>query len=162
MSDNLITVLLGIGMLAGLTGTLLPVLPDVILIWGSALLYGLLIGWGRIGAGLFAGISVLALVAFLAELWVSGLGARRAGASFWSSAGGLAAGVVGLLIAGPIGLIVGMLLGIYLIEYVRHRDPDLAAQATFGLGVGFGASFLVKFLLGMVMITLWVVWVLSV
>lgn len=162
MNDTLITVLLGLGMLAGLAGMLLPVLPDVVVIWSSALLYGLLIGWGKSGTWLFAVISAMALIAFLADLWVSGWGARRGGASSWSSAGGLAAGIIGLLIAGPIGLIAGMLLGIFMIEYLRHRDPDRAARAMFGLGVGYGASFFVKFLLGLAMIALWIVWVMSV
>jgi uncharacterized protein YqgC (DUF456 family) len=158
MSEVLITILLGLAMLVGLAGIILPVLPDVILIWGAALLYGLLVGWGKYGALLFAGISVLGLIGLLADAWVSGLGARRGGASFWSSLGGLVSGVIGLFVAGPLGLIAGMLLGIFVIEYWIHQDPDRALRAMFGMGVGYGASFIVKILLGLVMIALWVAW----
>lgn len=158
MSEALITILLGLAMLVGLAGIILPVLPDVILIWGAALLYGLLVGWGKYGALLFAGISVLGLIGLLADAWVSGLGARRGGASFWSSLGGLVSGVIGLFVAGPLGLIAGMLLGIFVIEYWIHQDPDRALRAMFGMGVGYGASFIVKIFLGFVMIALWVAW----
>lgn len=161
MSEILLTVLLGVGMLIGLAGIILPVLPDMILIWGSALLYGLLVGWGEYGGWLFAGISVLALVGLLADAWVSGLGARKGGASFWSSLGGLLAGIIGLFVAGPLGLIGGMLLGIFVIEYWIHRDPDRALRATLGMGVGYGASFIVKIFLALAMIAIWIGWVVS-
>ncbi|HHH83445.1 MAG TPA: DUF456 domain-containing protein, partial [Chloroflexi bacterium] len=51
--EVLFTVLLGLGMLIGLVGVVIPVLPDIILIWLSALLYGLLVGWGDKGPWLF-------------------------------------------------------------------------------------------------------------
>ncbi len=161
MSDILITILLGLAMLVGLAGIILPVLPDVILIWGAALLYGLLIGWGRYGPWLFAGITVLGLVGLLADAWVSGLGARKGGASFWSSIGGLVTGIIGLFVGGPLGLIVGMLLGIFLIEYWIHQDADRAMRAMFGMGVGYGASFIVKIFLGLAMIAIWIAWIIS-
>lgn len=161
MSEIIITVLIGFGMLVGLAGIVLPVLPDVILIWVSALLYGLLLGWGESGARLFAAISVLGLLGLLADAWVSGLGAWQGGASFWSSLGGIVTGVIGLFAAGPLGLIGGMLLGIFVIEYWIHQDPDRALRATFGLGVGYGASFVVKLFLGFVMTAIWLVWVFS-
>ena len=161
MSEILIPLLLGLAMLVGLAGMILPVLPDVILIWGAALLYGLLIGWGRYGIWLFAAITVLGLIALLADVWVSGVGARQGGASFWSSLAGLAAGIIGLFAGGPLGLIVGMLLGIFVIEYWIHQDADRAMRAMFGMGVGFGASFVVKILLGLGMIALWIGWVIS-
>jgi uncharacterized protein YqgC (DUF456 family) len=161
MSEILLTILLGFAMLVGLAGMILPVLPDMLLIWASALLYGLLIGWGQYGSWLFAAISVLALVGLLADAWVSGLGARQGGASFWSSLGGLASGIVGLFVAGPLGLIGGMLLGIFIIEYWIHQDPDRALRATFGMGVGYGASFIVKIFLGLLIIAIWIFWVFS-
>jgi hypothetical protein len=54
--------------------------------------------------------------------------------------------------------LVGILLGTFVLEYAHHQDPEKALRATFGMGLGYGASFLVKFLLGLGMITTWVVW----
>jgi len=158
MKEVLLSIGAGLLMLVGLLGTVVPVLPDLPLVWVAALGYGLLVGWGAHGGLLFALISILGVVGILSELWVSGAGARRGGASFLSTLGGIALGVAGLLVAGPIGLVVGMLAGTFVLEYVRQQDVDLALRATLGIGIGYGFSIVVKFLLGLGMIALWVVW----
>lgn len=158
MREVLLSIGAGLLMLVGLLGTVVPVLPDLPLVWVAALGYGLLVGWGAHGGLLFALISILGVVGILSELWVSGAGARRGGASFLSTLGGIALGVAGLLVAGPIGLVVGMLAGTFVLEYVRQQDVDLALRATLGIGIGYGFSIVVKFLLGLGMIALWVVW----
>jgi hypothetical protein len=72
--------------------------------------------------------------------------------------GGLVIGLVGLFTAGPLGFLGGILLGTFVLEYSRHQDPEQALRATFGMGLGYGASFIVKFLLGLGMIGAWVAW----
>jgi uncharacterized protein YqgC (DUF456 family) len=158
MREILISILAGLLMLVGLLGTVLPVLPDLPLVWVAALGYGLLIGWGNHGTLLFAFISLLGVIGILSELWVSGAGARRGGASFLSTLGGIGLGLAGLLVAGPVGLVVGMLAGTFVLEYVRHQDVDLALRATLGIGLGYGVSIVVKFMLGLAMIALWGIW----
>ena len=103
-------------------------------------------------------ISVLGLIGLLSDAWVSGAGARQGGATVLNTLGGLAIGLIGLFAAGPLGFLGGILLGTYVLEYSRHRDPELALRATFGMGIGYGASFIVKFLLGIGMIAAWVAW----
>src|SRR4030042_6896351 len=84
----------GLFMLIGLIGALLPAVPDLVLIWATALGYGLLAGWGNWGPWLFAGISLLCGVGLLSEVLTSGAGARIGGASVWSIVGGVAAAVI--------------------------------------------------------------------
>jgi uncharacterized protein YqgC (DUF456 family) len=162
MSPTLITLLVALAMLTGIVGSMIPVLPDVILIWGAGLVYGLAVGWGSWGPWLFAGMTILAGLALLAEVWMSGAGARAGGASIWGILAGFALGAVGLVFFSPIGGFVGLLLGTFLVEYLRLGDRRLALRAVFGAGVGFGASFLVKLVLCLGMAGLWVVWVLTV
>jgi uncharacterized protein YqgC (DUF456 family) len=145
-------------MLVGLLGAIIPFLPDVVLIWVGALIYGLVIGWGQSGGWLFGIISLLGLIGLLSDAWVSGAGARQGGATVLTTLGGLAIGLVALFTTGPLGFLVGILLGTFVLEYAHHQDPEKALRATFGMGLGYGASFLVKFLLGLGMITTWVVW----
>jgi len=47
--QTLVTVIAGLLMLTGLLGVVIPVLPDVVLIWAAALGYGLIVGWGSWG-----------------------------------------------------------------------------------------------------------------
>src|SRR3990172_5080696 len=157
MRHTLITLLVALGMLAGILGSLIPVLPDVILIWGAGLAYGLAVGWGAWGPWLFAGMTIVGGFALLAEVWVSGAGARAGGASIWGILAGFALGAIGLIFFTPIGGFIGLLLGSFLVEYLRLGDRRLALKAVIGAGAGYGASFLVKLGLCLGMVSLWVV-----
>lgn len=156
--DLLITGLVGIVMLVGMLGVFLPLLPDILLIWLAALAFGLTVGWGESGPWMFAGITLLALLGGVSETWVSGAGARRAGASGWSILVGVLAGIAGFLFFPPFGMIAGLLGGVLLAELLRHRDPRKALRATLGMGIGFGLSFGVKLVFGLMMIGGWLVW----
>jgi uncharacterized protein YqgC (DUF456 family) len=148
-------------MLVGLIGILVPALPDLLLIWATALGYGLLVGWGDWGPWLFAGITVLCGVGLFAEVWTSGAGARIGGASAWSIVGGVVAGVILLLVAGPLGGVIALLAGIFLLEWRRHRDSRQAGRAVLGTAIGYGASFFVKFGLALSSVGLWIIWVIT-
>jgi uncharacterized protein YqgC (DUF456 family) len=162
MNQTLITFLVALAMLAGIVGSMVPVMPDVVLIWGAGLVYGLAVGWGSWGPWLFAGMTILGGLALLAEVWMSGAGARVGGASIWGILAGFALGAIGLIFFSPIGGFIGLLLGTFLVEYLRLKDRRLALKAVFGAGLGFGASFLVKLGLCLGMTGLWVVWALTV
>ncbi len=159
MSETLTTLLAGALMLVGLLGVFIPVLPDLFLVWLAALGYGLLVGWGTWGGWLFALITLLGLVGMAAEIWVTGAGARKGGASTWGIVGGLGLGLVGLIAFPPFGGVLGLLLGVFMVEYLRHRDADQALRSTLGMGAGYGISFLVKLILALGMIGAWIIWV---
>ncbi len=161
MLDVVWAVLAGIFMLVGLIGTLLPAVPDLALIWAAALGYGLLAGWGTWGPWLFAGISLLCGAGVLAEVATSSAGARVGGASGWSIVGGIAAGVLLLVIAGPLGGLIALLAGIFLLEWRKHRDSTRAGKAVLGTAIGYSASFFVKFAIGFAAMGLWVVWLVT-
>lgn len=148
-------------MLIGLVGIVIPVLPDLILIWASALGYGLIIHWGQNGPIFFALITILGLIGIATEFWVSGIGARRGGASGGAMLIGAILAVVAFFVTGPIGAVVALLLGIYVVEYIRKRDVESASQAMIGAGLGCGASLGVKLILGLGMVATWVIWVIS-
>ncbi len=160
MPETLWAIPAGLFMLIGLIGTLLPAVPDLVLIWATALGYGLLAGWGDWGPWLFAGISLLCGVGLLSEVLTSSAGARIGGASVWSIIGGAAAGVI-LLEPGWITKLwmIVFVAGIFLLEWRKGRDTRRAGQAVLGTAVGYVASFFVKFALGFVAVGLWVIWV---
>ncbi len=148
-------------MLVGLFGLVVPVFPGIVVIWLAALGYGLAAGFGRLGAVLFAIISLLMIAGILADNFLMGARARQSGASWWSIGGALLAGVVGTLVFPPVGGLIGALAVLLLIEYVRAGDWEQALEASKGLALGCGWAFVVRFVLGLVMIGLWVVWAIS-
>jgi len=161
MVEIIIAVIVGLVMLLGLIGAIIPGLPDIVLIWGAALGYGLLVGWGERGILFFGLITFIGLAGLFAEVWVSGTGAKMGGASIRAIFGGLALGLAGFIFSGPVGGVIGLLLGTFLSEYIRLHDANKAAQAMFGMGLGCGASLVIKLLLGIGMIVVWLVWVFS-
>lgn len=159
MNDTVLTLLVGLAMLLGLAAVFIPMLPEMLILWGAALAYGLLVGWGRWGPWLFALITLLGVAGGLAEIWVSGAGGKRAGASFWGILGGLVAGFLGFLVFPPFGGVVGLLLGTFAVEAIRLQDADKAVRAMLGMGLGYGASFAVRLILGLLMVAAWLAWV---
>ncbi len=159
MSETLITILAGVLMFVGLAGVFLPILPGAVLIWGAALGYGLLVGWGESGGWLFALITLLGLAGLGAEIWVTGTGAKVAGASLWSLLAGLALGVVGLVFASLPGALAGLVVGTMMAEYLRRKNWEQAVKASLGTLAGYGLSYGVKLLIGLLMIAAWLAWV---
>ena len=121
--EIIVTILVGLMMLTGLLGAIIPFLPDVVLIWVGALIYGLVTGWGQSGGWLFGIISVLGLVGLLSDAWVSGAGARQGGATVLTTLGGLAIGLVALFTTGPLG-------------FSRHPAGDLRPRICTSSGSG--------------------------
>jgi uncharacterized protein YqgC (DUF456 family) len=158
MIEIIVTILCGLMILVGILGSIIPVLPDVILIWGATLGYGLIVGWGEWGPWLFGGISLMGLIGVAADVWVSSAGARMGGASLWSVITGVVLGIIGLFVLGPLGLFGGMAIGTFLVELIQRREPVESMRAVLGVGLGYGASFFVKFGLSMGMTLLWVLW----
>ena len=106
MFDIAVAIIVGLVMFIGLIGAIVPGIPDVVLIWGAALGYGLYVGWGERGIWLFGLISLLGLAGLFTELWVSGTAARMGGASIRAIFAGLALGLVALLLSGPVGGVI--------------------------------------------------------
>lgn len=46
-------------MVIGLIGTVVPVMPGLLLIWGAGLVYGVLAGFGGVGIAAFAVMTIL-------------------------------------------------------------------------------------------------------
>ena len=159
--DILWTILAGVLMLVGMVGIFIPFFPDLLLIWAAALGYGLLGGWGEWGPWLLGLITLLGVMGILAETYVGGAGARMAGASYKAIFAGLILGAIGLFVLPPFGLIIGLLAGTFVVEYIRLRDWRLAGRAMLGMGLGYGVSFGVKLVFGALMISAWLVWVIT-
>jgi uncharacterized protein YqgC (DUF456 family) len=159
VADIIITVITGIVMLIGLLGVLLPIFPDMIVMIGAALGYGLLVGWGETGVWFFGAIAFLGLAGIAADIWVSGMGGRIGGASYKSILVGIVLGMIGFIFLTPLGGLAILLLATFLMEYVRQGDAEKAIKGMLGIGIGYGASFVVKLLIGLVMMVLWVLWV---
>jgi len=145
-------------MLVGLFGLIVPIFPGLTVIWMAALFYGIVSGFTTLGWVLFAIITILMLVGNVIDNIMMGAKARQSGASWVSIGAGLVAGIVGSLALPPFGGLIGAPLALFLAELIRLRKARAALSSVGGLLIGLGWSFVIRFIIGLVMLGLWMIW----
>ncbi|MCS7220677.1 MAG: DUF456 family protein [Anaerolineae bacterium] len=147
-------VLAWILMLAGLVGTLVPVLPGTALIWLGAAVYGWATGFAQVNGWLLLGLAAIALITHGLSYLTSALGARGLGASRWGMGGAVIGGLAGLLLLGPVGILVGPFVGAVVGETMAGRRGQEAVRAGMGGVLGALSGTFLNFLAGLAMISL--------
>ncbi len=146
-------------MLAGQVGLMVPILPGLWLQWAAALVYGLVRGFDTAGYILFAIITILVIVGGLMDNIMMGAKAKTGGAGWISVIVALVAVVIGSLIWPPLGGLILAMAAIFLVEYLRAKDVNKAWESTRNLAVGCGWGVVLRFLFGLLVIAVWLVWV---
>lgn len=138
-------------MVVGLAGTVLPLIPGSILIFGGALLNFLTlesIGWTTLIA-----LAVLMILTQALDILSGSLGAKWFGATRWGAIGGILGAIIGLFF-GLIGIFVGPLIGALLGELLGGKGLLPAGKSSWGTVVGTTAGIVGKLALGLMMV-LW-------
>lgn len=160
MADISLTLGTGVVILAfavGLFGTILPIIPGLIIIWLATIYYAaVVVGFSEFSPWIFALITIIGLVAGTSNIWLAGLGARKTGASWRTLGVGFIGAIAGtfLLPIPLVGTIVGYAAGLILSEYIRLGQLRPAMKAAFGGVVGWGVSTVVEFAGAVLMILL--------
>lgn len=137
-------------MLAGLGGTVLPILPGIPIIWAAMLIFGWYSDWVHYGLTAMAVTGVLVALSVAVDQLASVMGARKFGASRAGMIGAVVGAIVGVVFFNVFGLIFGTFLGAMGFELVfsgRNLSQSLASGT--GALVGFLAGSLFKFMLGL-------------
>ncbi len=140
-------------MLAGLIGSLLPVLPGTPLVLVAAIGHRLYFGAASV-SNLVLGILVaLTLVSLVFDFLAGMLGAKKFGATWRGMTGAVIGGIVGLFFNLP-GIILGPFLGAMIFEMLGDKEFEKAAKAGFGAAVGLLLGIVGKFSICVVMMIL--------
>ncbi|MBC8265267.1 MAG: DUF456 domain-containing protein [Anaerolineales bacterium] len=156
--ELLLNLLILLGMLVTLCGLIVPVFPGLIVIWLLALLYGIISGFGTLGAVLFVIITVLAILGEISDNLLMSKKARQEGARWLSIAIAYIAGIVGSIVFSPLGGIAAALGTLFLVEFISSRDHRKALAVTKGMAIGWGWAFVLRFGVGLMIIALWAIW----
>ncbi len=156
------TFLVALAMAIGLAGIAVPVLPGILVLWFAALIYGFAVGFGSLGVLVMVIMTSGVALSIASSIIIPKKAADDSGADGSSQLIGLIGAVIGFFVIPVIGLFVGGLAGILLAEYLRLQDFNAAWRATKGVARGFGKSAVVDFALGIVMVTAWALWALTV
>jgi uncharacterized protein YqgC (DUF456 family) len=139
-------------MLIGLIGTVVPILPGLMLIWAAFLGFGFydhFEAYGRITL-IISGIVVA--MSLVLDFLASSLGAKKFGAGKAGMIGSIVFALIGLVIFSLPGLIIGTFLGAVVFEMIFNQK-DFKQSLTAGLGafLGFLCGSLFKFMIGAIL-----------
>ncbi|MFC3682799.1 DUF456 domain-containing protein [Hydrogenophaga luteola] len=140
---------------AGLAGTVLPVLPGTVLVWGGIVLGAWIDDFQRVGTATLVVVTVLAALAWVLDYVAGLLGARKAGASRQALLGAAIGTVVGLFM-GVVGVLFMPLVGAALGEYLAQKDQTRAVRVGVATWLGIMLGLLAKVVLAFVMVGLFV------
>lgn len=141
----------------GVAGTVLPVLPGIVLIWGAALVYAWWSGFRTLGWTDLAVLTLMGALAYGADLILGLGGARRFGAGRAGITGALVGLASGLLVMGPVGVLLGPIAGAVVGELLWGSHWRSALRAGIGAGIGTVLAMAVRLLLAVAML-IYLVW----
>jgi len=156
---NLDLILRGVVLTIMVVGMIvIPILPGLVIIWVASLGYGLIHGFGVLGWVMFGLITVLMLAGSILDNVLMGTSAHRQGAPWWVILIAMVAAIAANFLLPIIGGILGGLLVLFLIEWLRLRDWRRALASMKGMLIGWGWAFVFRFIIGMIMVGLWLIW----
>jgi uncharacterized protein YqgC (DUF456 family) len=150
-----VTAILWIGAIAlivvGVAGTVLPVLPGAILVFGGIALAAWIDDFARIPVWVLILLGVLTVLAWIVDYVAAAMGAKRAGASRLAIIGAAIGTLAGIL-TGLWGLLFMPLVGAAIGEYVAQRDMRRAGNVAMATWIGLllGSALKVAIVLTMV------------
>ena len=158
--DAVLTLLVGLAILVGLVGIVIPVLPGSILIGLAVLVWAVMTGT-VLSWWVFAAVALLLVAGSLITWFVTAHHTKSAGVPNGSLVFAGLAGIVGFFVIPVIGLLLFFPLGLFAAEYWRLRDPGAArASALVGLKAT-GLGMLTELGLALAAAAVWLVAVLN-
>src|SRR6478672_5714039 len=146
-----VDLLVGLAVLVGLVGIVVPVLPGSILILAAVLVW----------AVAFALVTTLLVVGGVVKYALPGRGLRTAGVPSRTLIAGGLLGIVGFFVIPVVGLVVGFVLGVYLSE-LQRVGLDSAWASTRAALKAAGLSLLIELGAGLLAAATWLVGAVSV
>jgi len=147
----LLWVLCAVLILVGLAGTVLPVLPGTLLVWGGILLGAWIDDFTRVGMTTVIVVSVLAVLAWGLDYVAGLMGAKKAGASKQALVGAAVGTVLGLFL-GLIGVLFMPLVGAAVGEYLAQKDQARAVKVGIATWIGIMVGLIAKVVLAFIMV----------
>lgn len=152
---NLTELLVGLAILVGLIGILVPILPGSVLILGAVLVWATLDGSGTAWT-VFAVATAMLVIGAVVKYAIPHRGLRTNGVPTRSILLGGLLGIVGFFVVPVVGLVLGFVLGVYLAEHARV-GRDQAWPSTKAAVRAVGLSILVELVAGLSAAATWFV-----
>ena len=157
---NVVDLLVGLVILIGLVGIVVPILPGSILVLGGVLVWTVDDG-SRLAWLVFALATTLLVAGAIVKYVVPGRGLRTSGVPARTIVVGGLLGIVGFFVVPVIGLVLGFVLGVYLSE-LQRVGHDRAWPSTVAALKAVGLSVLVELVAALLATGVWLIGALTV
>jgi uncharacterized protein YqgC (DUF456 family) len=145
------------GLIAGIIGTVAPVIPGPLLIWLSALLWAWADGFHAVGWPTLVVLALLVIVAELSDVALAAMGAKKGGASWTSMVVAGIVAIIGLIFFSIPGAILGAFWGLFAWEAYRQRwQWRKAWRASSRFIIGYLIAIIVKIIFASLMIIIFI------
>lgn len=158
MTDTAWTLLVGVILVVGLFGVVIPILPGLALMVGVAILYGFVVGWSTAGVVAMVFIGLLFAASVVVGVVLPKRAAAGAGVSNRSMMIAVLGAIIGFFVIPIVGVVVGALAGLLVAAYGESGDWSIARASVVATAKGFGVSVLVQFAIGCVLLLVWAGW----
>lgn len=133
----------GLVIVAGLVGVVLPVLPGAALVLGAILFWAFEVGSSTAWT-VFAVAAVMVVASQVAKYVLPGRRLAASGVPHATIVIGALVGIVGFFVVPVIGLFLGFVLGVYVAEYQRLSSHASAWPSTLVALRAVGLSFAIE------------------
>jgi len=148
-------VLIGLAIVVGIAGVIIPVLPGQLLVSGAIGVWAFLTG-GFTAWAVFAVAAALLVASTVAKYAVAERHLRNAGVPRETMLAGALLGIVGFFVIPVVGLVIGFVVGVYLAEWYRLRDVQRAWRATIAALKASGFALLIELAGALLAASVWV------
>ena len=155
----MINLIVGIVVLVGMLGAILPLIPGTPLILAGAVIHAVANDFHPVGWGHLAILGVLAAVAYSLDYFAGALGVSKLGGSRWAMLGAVLGAMVGVFF-GFVGLILGPIIGAVATELIRSRKLNTSLRSGVGTVLGMILGMVAKLTISVIMAGLifWWIW----
>jgi uncharacterized protein len=155
-----VLIFIGLMLVVGLIGIVLPVIPGLLLVWAGVLVWALVersvLAWT-----VLAFASLVVAISQIIKYLLPGRRLQAAGVPLGSIVVGGILGVIGFFVLPIIGLLAGFVLGIFLAERIRLGPRGGAWDSTVHALKAAGLAIAIELLAGLIVTASWVAAVLA-
>ncbi|EMA50291.1 DUF456 domain-containing protein [Halococcus thailandensis] len=151
MVDIAVLAAVGLGVL-GVVGSVVPLVPGTLSSLVGVYLYWWASGYTEPGPLLLAALTVVGVLALVADYFGGAVSARAGGASMVTTTLAAIVGIALFFVVGPLGIVLGVAGTVFVVEFYRHRNPERSLRAALYAAVGVLASTVVQLLVTVTML----------
>ncbi|GAA0457151.1 DUF456 domain-containing protein [Halococcus dombrowskii] len=139
-------------LVVGVVGSVVPLVPGTLSSLVGVYLYWWTSGYTEPGPLLLAALTVVGVLALVADYFGGAVSARAGGASMVTTTLAAIVGIALFFVVGPLGIVLGVAGTVFAVEFYRHRDPERSLRAALYAAVGVLASTVVQLLVTVTML----------